>query len=85
MPLYLIHRTEERLRRPDGAHCALVEAVDPAAARTAANALVPGANGPFDLSAVTEVAPSASGGFVPTFFDGDARNLLGMTRGGGPA
>jgi len=87
--LYLIHRPAtpagEALRNPHGAHSALVDAANPAAAITAANALVRGANGPFDGFTATEVAATAGGSHVDTYFDGDAVNLRGITRGGNAA
>lgn len=85
MPLYLIHRERENQRNPHGARAALVDATDPAAAVATANALVPGANTPFDGFATVEVAATAGGSHVDTYFDGDAVNVLGMTRGGSPA
>jgi len=89
MPLYIIHRPAtpegEALRNSHGAHSALVSAANPAAAITAANALVRGANAPFAGYTATEVAASAGGAHVDTYFDGDAVNLRGISRGGSPA
>lgn len=85
MPLYLIHRERENQRNAHGAHAALVDAADAAATITTANALVPGANAPFDGFTTTEVAATAGGSHVDTYFDGDAVNVRGITRGGSPA
>ncbi|MES2846135.1 MAG: hypothetical protein V4747_13985 [Pseudomonadota bacterium] len=85
MPLYLIHRTRDEQRNPFGAHAALVDAANSTAAIAAANALVRGANGIFEGFAVSQVATEAGAAHVNTYFEGDAVNLLGFSRGGAPA
>ncbi len=85
MPLYLIHRSRDEQRNSFGAHSALVSAADPTEAVNAANALVRGANGIFEGFAVSQVAAEAGAAHVNTYFEGDAVNLLGFSRGGAPA
>ena len=83
MPLYLIRRpaglAAEPLRNSAGLHSALISAASPAAAITAANALCPDLNGPFNNFTVVQVAATAQGGFVNCIFDG---NVIGAAYSG---
>ncbi len=73
MPLYLIHRPRgaDHLRNSARIHGALVEAANPGAAVAAANGLAPWLNAPFNGHTVTEVAASATGGFLPALVQGE--------------
>lgn len=95
MPLYLIRRPNdnaaaEPLRNSAGLHSALINAANPAAAITAANALAAarGAGvGAFSGVGfvVTDIATTPGGLHVNCVFDGDPINIRGMDRGGNPA
>lgn len=78
MALYLVTRPRgaEHLKNPSGIHAALVDAANGPAAITAANALAPQLNAPFDGFDTTQVAATAAGGFSTCVFQGDA---LGTT------
>ena len=71
--LYLIHRPLNRqdLRNSARIQGALIDAADPTAAITAANALAPDLNTPFAGYTVVQVAAAAQGGFVNCLIDGD--------------
>lgn len=71
--LYLVHRPLNRddMRNPARIHGALIDAASPAAAITAANALAPDLNGPFNNYTVVQVAATAQGGFVNCLIEGD--------------
>lgn len=73
MALFLVTRPHgaENLKNPAGLHGALVDAADGPAAITAANAMAPHLNAPFDGFDTTQVAVSAAGGFVPAVVQGD--------------
>lgn len=79
--LYLLHRPNGRddLKNTAGIHGALIDAASPAAAITAANALCPDLNGPFNSFTVVQVAAAAQGGFVNCLIEGD---VVGPTRSG---
>jgi len=79
--LYLVHRPAGRddLRNPAGIQGALIDAASPAAAITAANALCPDLNGPFNSFTVVQVAAAAAGGFVNCLIEGD---VVGATYAG---
>ncbi len=79
--LYLIHTPNGRddLHNPAGLHGALIDAANPAAAITAANALCPDLNGPFNSYTVVQVAAAAAGGFVNCLIEG---NVVGAAYSG---
>lgn len=85
MALFLVTRPRgaEHLRNPQGVHAALVDAANGPAAITAANALTPHLNTPFDGFDTTQVAATAAGGFAPCVFEGDAldTSYTGLGRG----
>lgn len=74
MALFLVTRPRgaDHLRNPSGIHAALVDAADCPAAVVAANALVPNMKTPFAGFDTTQVAATATGGFAPCVFQGDA-------------
>ena len=74
MALFLVTRPggAEHLKNPSAIHAALVDATNGPAAITAANALAPHLNTPFDGFDTTQVAATAAGGFSPCVFQGDA-------------
>ena len=74
MALFLVTRPRgaEHLKNPQGVHAALVDAASGPAAISAANALAPHLNTPFDGFDTTQVAATAAGGFAPCVFQGDA-------------
>jgi hypothetical protein len=79
--LYLIHRPagREDLHNTANLEGALIDAASPAAAITAANALAPDLNGPFNGYTVVQVAAAAQGGFVNCLIEG---NVVGAAYSG---
>lgn len=79
--LYLIHRPagREDLHNTANLEAALIDAASPAAAITAANALAPDLNGPFNGYTVVQVAAAAQGGFVNCLIEG---NVVGAAYSG---
>ncbi len=79
--LYLLHTPNGRddLHNTAGLHGALIDAANPAAAITAANALAPDLNGPFNACTVVQVAAAAQGGFVNCLIEG---NVVGAAYSG---
>jgi hypothetical protein len=81
--LYLIHRPSgpagDAMHNHAGIEAALIDAASPAAAITAANALAPDLNGPFNGYTVVQVAAAAQGGFVNCLIEG---NVVGAAYSG---
>ena len=84
LALFLVTRPKgaEHLRNASGLHAAIVDAASGPAAITAANALAPDLNSPFDGYTAVLVAATAQAGFVPALIEGEVVGTAYQTRRG---